>query len=132
MAELRPANPSTRGRLIRSFRYAIRGVVMMLALQANARIHALATVVVVALGFFFGLERWEWCAVTGAIGLVWAAEGFNTAVEALTDLVSPGEHSLAGRAKDVAAGAVLCAAMAAVVIGLIVFLPRLISLLPIR
>ena len=127
MAELRPANPSTRGRLIRSFRYAIRGVVMMLALQANARIHVLATVVVVALGIGLRIERWEWCAVVGAIGLVWTAEGLNTAIEALTDLVSPGEHPLAGRAKDIAAGAVLCAAMAAVVIGAVVFGPRLIA-----
>ncbi len=97
----------------------------MLALQANARIHALATVVVVALGFVLGLVRWEWCAVIGAIGLVWTAEGVNTAIEALTDLVSPGEHPLAGRAKDIAAGAVLCAAVAAAVIGVIVFGPKL-------
>ena len=111
---------------MRSFGYAIRGVRMMLALQANARIHALVTIVVVGLGFLLGLKSWEWCAVVGAIGLVWTAEGMNTAIEALTDLVSPGEHPLAGRAKDIAAGAVLCAAVAAAVIGLIVFLPRVI------
>jgi diacylglycerol kinase (ATP) len=127
MAEPRPANPPTRGRLLRSFRYAFRGVGMLLAWQANARIHAAATVAVVALGFFFKIERWEWCAVLGAIGLVWAAEGLNTAIEALTDLVSPGEHPLAGRAKDIAAGAVLCAAITAVVVGGIVFLPRLLT-----
>jgi diacylglycerol kinase len=126
MAELRPANPPTRGRLIRSFRYAIRGVWMMLRLQANARIHAAATVVVVGLGFLFELKNWEWCAVVGAIGLVWTAEGVNTAIEALTDLVSPGEHPLAGRAKDIAAGAVLCAAVVAALIGVIVFLPHVI------
>ena len=127
MAELRPANPPTRGRLIRSFGYAFRGVRMMLAEQANARIHGVATVGVVMLGFFVGLERWEWCAVVGAIGLVWTAEGLNTAIEVLTDLVSPGEHPLAGRAKDLAAGAVLCAAVVAVVIGAIVFLPKFVS-----
>jgi diacylglycerol kinase (ATP) len=126
MPELRPANPPTRGRLMRSFGYAIRGVRMMLAFQANARIHALATMIVVALGFALGIQRWEWCAIVGAIGLVWTAEGLNTALEALTDLVSPGEHPLAGRAKDVAAGAVLCAAIAAAVIGLLVFLPHFI------
>ena len=101
----------------------------MLALQANARIHACAAVAAVALGIFFKIERWEWCAVAGAIGLVFAAEGLNTAVEALTDLVSPNEHPLAGRAKDMAAGAVLCAAIAAAVLGAIVFLPRLWSFL---
>jgi len=127
MPELRPANPPTRGRLIRSFRYAIRGVVMMLALQANARIHAGATIAVVALGFWLKLERWEWCAVVASIGLVWMAEGVNTGLEALTDLVSPNEHPLAGRAKDMAAGAVLCAAIAAAVIGVIVFVPKLLA-----
>ena len=126
MAEQRPANPPTRGRLIRSFRYAIRGVGMMLALQANARIHAAVTILVIGLGFLCELRSGEWCAVIAAIGLVWTAEGLNTAIEALTDLVSPGEHPLAGRAKDIAAGAVLCAAITAAVIGLIVFLPHLI------
>lgn len=125
MAELRPANPPARGRLLRSFGYACRGVGKMLAWQANARIHAAATVIVVGVGFIAGLERWEWCAVAGAIGLVWMAEGMNTAIEALTDLVSPGKHPLAGQAKDLAAGAVLCAAIIAVVIGVIVFLPKL-------
>jgi diacylglycerol kinase (ATP) len=126
MAEFRPANSPKRGRLLRSFRCALRGVALMLRLQANARIHAVATVLVVALGFVCELRAWEWCAVVGAAGLVWAAEGVNTALEALTDLVSPDEHPLAGRAKDLAAGAVLCAAIAAAVIGLIVFLPHLI------
>ena len=126
MAEPRPANPPTRGRLIRSFGYAIRGVVMMVKMQVNARIHLAATLLAVGLGFLLGLNRSEWCAVVAAIGLVWTAEGVNTALEALTDLVSPNEHPLAGRAKDVAAGAVLCAAIAAAIIGLIVFLPKLI------
>lgn len=125
MAELRPANPPTRGRLWRSFGYALRGVRLMLVLQANARLHALATSAVLALGFVLRIERCEWCAVIGAIGLVWKREGLNTALEALTDLVSPNEHPLAGRAKDLAAGAVLCAAAAAFVIGAIVFVPKL-------
>jgi diacylglycerol kinase len=125
MPELRPANPPTRGRLVRSFGYAFRGVGMLLRDQANARLHAVATAFVVGLGFVFKLQAWEWCAVVGAIGLVWAAEGLNTALEVLTDLVSPGEHPLAGRAKDIAAGAVLCAAIAAGIIGVIIFLPKL-------
>jgi diacylglycerol kinase len=115
---------------MRSFACAFRGLGMMLTSQANARIHALATLIVVGLGVFLQLERWEWCAVLFAIGLVWTAEGLNTAIETLTDLVSPGEHPLAGRAKDAAAGAVLCAAMVAAVIGAIVFLPRLAACWP--
>jgi diacylglycerol kinase (ATP) len=66
--------------------------------------------------------------VVVAIGLVWTAEGFNTALEALVDLVSPDRHPLAGRAKDVAAGAVLCAAIAAAIVGAIVFVPKVLGL----
>jgi diacylglycerol kinase (ATP) len=126
MAEPAPANPPTRGRLVRSFGYAFRGIATMLRRQANARLHAGATILVIGLGSLLGLSGSEWCAVVLAIGLVWTAEGVNTALEALTDLVSPEQHPLAGRAKDVAAGAVLCAAISAAVIGLIVFLPHLI------
>jgi len=86
-----------------------------------------ATVLVIAAGFWFSLTRGEWCAVLGASGLVWTAEGFNTALEALADRVAPEHHPLVGRAKDVAAGAVLAASIFAVAIGLLVFGPRLIS-----
>ncbi len=95
--------------------------------QVNARIHLGATVVVVAAGFLCKLSAGEWMAIVAVIGMVWTAEGLNTAIEAVVDLVSPEYHPLAGRAKDVAAGAVLCAAIAAVVIGVIVFGPRLLA-----
>jgi diacylglycerol kinase (ATP) len=75
------------------------------------------------------LSALEWCAVVLAIGAVWTAEAFNTALEALVDLASPENHPLAARAKDVAAGAVLCASISAVVVGAIVFLPKLATLL---
>ncbi len=101
----------------------------MLRTQVNARIHLGFTVSVLVAGFVCHLTRAEWCAVAGAIGLVWTAEGLNTAIEAVVDLVSPDYHVLAGRAKDVAAGAVLCAAVAAVVIGLLIFGPHLLALL---
>lgn len=101
---------------------------LLLRTEANARIHAAATVIVVVAGFAFGISRGEWCAVVAAIGLVWTAEGLNTALEAIVDLVSPEIHPLAGRAKDLAAGAVLLATFAAVVIGLLVFGPRVLAL----
>jgi len=84
---------------------------------------------VLAAGWFFGITRIEWCAVVAAIGLVVTAEGVNTAIEAVVDLASPEQHPLAGRAKDVAAGAVLLAAVTAAVIGLLVFGPRLLALI---
>ena len=101
----------------------------MFRTQANARIHAGVTLIVIVAGFLFGISRIEWCAVVAAIALVWTVEGLNTAIEAVVDLASPEFHPLAERAKDVAAGAVLIAALASVVIGLLVFGPRVLALI---
>ena len=118
-----------RGRA-RSFGHAFRGLAICLRSQANARIHALATVVVVAFGFALKLVAWEWCAVALSIASVWAAECFNTAMEGVVDLVSPERRPLAGRIKDLAAGAVLAAAIGAAAVGAIIFEPKLWALLP--
>ena len=101
----------------------------MLASQRNAWIHVFATVVVVAAGFCFGLAQSEWCWIILAIVAVWTAEALNTAFEFLTDVASPDFHPLAGKAKDVAAGAVLITAIGAVVIGLIIFGPHVFAML---
>jgi diacylglycerol kinase len=119
-----PKRPGLAGFLAR-VGYAWRGLRIQVATQANTRIHAAATAAVIGAGFWCGLARWEWCAIVAAIGLVWTAEGLNTALEVLTDLVSPEYHPLAEKAKDVAAGAVLAASLAASVIGAIVFLPKM-------
>ncbi len=97
--------------------------------QANARIHAVMAVAVVVAGFAFHISAGEWCVVSGAIALVLVAEAINTAIEAVVDLASPDVHPLAGRAKDVAAGAVLIAAVIAVIMGLLVFGPHLLTLI---
>ncbi len=102
---------------------------MLLRTQTNARIHLAATVVVIGAGVGFEISRIEWVAVVIAIGLVGAAEGLNSAIEAAVDLTSPEHHPTAGRAKDLAAGGVLIAALAAVVVGVLVFGPRLLALL---
>jgi len=91
----------------------------------NARIHLLAAVSVVALGIYCQISRMEWIALSICISLVLALEALNTALEYLTDLVSPEFHPLAGKAKDVAAAAVLLVAAGAVVVGLLIFIPRL-------
>ncbi len=108
-----------------SFGHAWRGLQTLLATQANARIHAVATLLVVAAGLWCGLPPIEWCALVAAIALVWLAEGLNTALELLSDRVSPEDDPLIGKAKDVAAGAVLVAAIGAALIGALIFLPRL-------
>jgi diacylglycerol kinase len=107
-----------------ALRYALRGLAFMLA-ERNARILLAASVLVLGAGFWLNLSRLEWCAAIAALALVWIAETLNTALERLTDLASPDFHPLAGKAKDVAAGAVLLAMAAAVSIGVVVFGPRL-------
>ena len=115
---------SFTGRL-RSVRYALQGIAVMLRSQHNAWIHAAATILVIALGLACGLSRAEWCWIVLAIVAVWTAEALNTAIELLTDVASPTFHPVAGKAKDVAAGAVLIAAIGAAAIGSLVFGPRL-------
>jgi len=115
---------SFTGRL-RSVRYALQGVATMLRSQHNAWLHAAATVAVVAAGAACRLSTAEWCWIVLAIVAVWTAEALNTAIELLTDVASPSFHPVAGKAKDVAAGAVLITAVGAAAIGLLVFGPRL-------
>ena len=115
-------SPAVRRRAA-SFGYALRGVGAALRTEVHLWFHAGATVAVVALGLYCQLARWEWVAVALSVGAVWCAELLNTAVEAVVDLVSPQYHPLAGRAKDVAAGAVLVMALAALVVGLLIFWP---------
>jgi diacylglycerol kinase (ATP) len=114
---------------IRSVRFALRGIRTMVASQHNAWIHAAATLVVVAAGLTLRLPASSWVLIVLAIGSVWTAEALNTAFEFLTDVASPDFHPLAEKAKDVAAGAVLLAAIGAVVIGALVFWPRIVGLL---
>ena len=116
------------GSRIKSFGYAFKGVRTLIASQPHARIHLMATVLVVGLGFYFEVTRMEWVSLALAMGLVWMGEAVNTAVEFVVDLVSPDHHPLAGKAKDVAAGAVLLAAIAAAVVGGLVFGPYFLAL----
>jgi diacylglycerol kinase (ATP) len=113
---------------IRSFRFAMTGILRMIRCQHNAWIHTLATVLVVIAGFFFRISRQEWCWIILAIAAVWTAEALNTAFEFLADAASPDFHPGVRDAKDVAAGAVLVTAVGAAVIGCIVFGPHLLVL----
>ncbi len=110
---------------IKSFYFAGRGIAYMMQSQHNAWIHALGTLMVIALGFICKLQRIDWCIILLAIMAVWTAETLNTALEFLADVTSPNFHPLVAKAKDVAAGAVLITAICAGIIGLIVFLPYL-------
>ena len=108
-----------------SFRFAFQGLADLLRSQPNARIHLLAVAVVVAAGLYFRMSRTEWSVLAVGMALVIALEAMNTAMEYLTDLLSPDFHPLAGKAKDVAAAAVLVAALGAAAAGLVIFGPRI-------
>ena len=108
---------------IRSFRHAIAGILRMIRCQHNAWIHLAATALVLAAGFLFQVSAADWCWIILAISTVWTAEALNTAFEFLADAASPEFHPLVRDAKDVAAGAVFVTALAAAVIGGILFWP---------
>jgi diacylglycerol kinase (ATP) len=110
---------------VKSFGYALNGLGYMLRTQHNAWIHLAATACAVGLGFWFAIDVNDWRWIVLAIALVWVAEIVNTAFEHLCNVVQPDFHASVKAAKDVAAGAVLVAAVAAAIIGTLVFLPYL-------
>ncbi len=114
---------------LRSFAFAWKGILTMFRAEPNAKIHLLAAMLAIAAGCWFDIEKAEWCLVVLAIAGVFTAEAFNTSIEELTNLVSPEPHPLAGKAKDLAAAGVLFAAFGAAIVGVIVFLPRIVDLI---
>lgn len=129
MENNQPNNSFSFRQRLRSFRYAFRGILFMVKTQHNFWIHLVLAVLVIAAGFIFCISLTEWTLVVFAIGLVLSAEVFNSAIEQLTDLTSPDFHPRAGRVKDLAAGAVLLTAIAAVLIGLLIFVPKIMAVL---
>jgi diacylglycerol kinase len=113
--------------LVESFRFAFAGLGNALRTQRNARIHVSIAAVVLVLGVALGLDALEWAVIALTVGFVLVAELFNTVIEAVVDLVTDEYHPLAKQAKDVAAGAVLISAMAAVVVGVLILGPPLLT-----
>lgn len=118
----------TKRRLL-SFNFAWKGIVETYRKGTNIWIQTLIGVLAIVAGIWLDISMAEWLFITFAIGLVISAEIFNTAIELLVDFVSPAHHEKAGRIKDLAAGAVLIAALTSAVIGLLIFIPRLIKIL---
>ena len=106
---------------VKSFGYAFNGLKVLLLTQPHARLHAIATVVVLIAGKILQLGLWEWVAILLCIGMVWMAEALNTALEFLADEVSLEKRDRIGNAKDVAAGGVLITAMISIAVAVIVF-----------
>lgn len=118
---------STQKRL-QSFVYAFRGILYLLRTQHNAWIHMGFTLMALVLGVCFSISQLEWIAIIICIGLVLAAEAFNTSIELLCDARFTDYDKRAELIKDTAAGAVLIVSLAAAVIGTIIFIPRIIKL----
>ncbi len=113
---------------LKSFTFAWKGILTCAGHEQNITFHLIAAIIVLAAGFCFGISRTEWMVVMLCIGTVIAAELFNSAIERLVDMVSPEWQKIAGEVKDIAAGAVLITAIAAAIVGMIVFLPYVIAL----
>ena len=112
-------------KVLRSFRFAFRGVGVLFREEHNAWVHLFATILVIAAGFIFQISQIEWALVAFAIGLVFAAEILNSALERLCDIVQPEQDKRIGDIKDLCAAGVLLCALAAAAIGLLVFLPKI-------
>jgi len=110
-----------------SYLYALKGIGEA-SRGNNFRIQLIAAAITIVLGVYLDLSRLEWVIVMVMIGLVLSAETFNSAIEKLVDLVSPDQHWLAGKIKDVSAGAVLILALTALAVGLYLFIPKIIHL----
>lgn len=109
---------------VKSFTPAFKGLVKLFKNEHNSWVHLLATVVVLFLGFYLNLNRTEWIILVLVVGLVFICELFNTAIERLADKVEPDFNKLIGDVKDYASAAVLIASIVAVIIGSIIFLPK--------
>ena len=115
-------------RLFKSFGYAFNGIRRMIAQEQNAKIHLLAILVVAIAGYFFHLSANEWIAIVVVSGGVFVAEAFNTSIETLSNTISPTYNKSIKQVKDFAAGAVLMATLTSVIVGLIIFLPKIMAL----
>lgn len=108
-----------------SFKYAIEGIIHGMIHERNLKIHSVIALLVMVFGYYFEINSYEWMFVFLAIGGMFSLELLNTAIERIVDLVSPQYHPLAKQAKDVAAGAVFMFALTSVIIGCIIFLPKI-------
>ena len=116
-------------KVLRSFWFAGQGIIDLFRYENNAKVHLTAAVLVVVMGIWLGLSVTEWALISTQIGLVLAAEGFNTALEKLCDRVTTEHDPLVRAAKDLASGAVMILCIVAVLVGLLIFGPKLYAFL---
>src|ERR1700743_350540 len=115
-------------KFLRGFGYAFKGLAHAAKTQVNFRVHLILAVIAIVLGYTLNISTAEWLWITLCIGMVLLTELINTAIELLVDLVSPEYNEKAGRVKDMCAAAVLITAITALVIGLVIFVPKILLL----
>lgn len=112
-------------KILKSFRNALLGIRLMITKELNALIHLAITIIVIIVGFVYKISIIEWMILMTTIGSVLAMEAMNTAIEHICDFIHIKHHPIIGAIKDLASGAVLILTIAAVVIGLLVFIPKI-------
>ena len=113
---------------VKSFACAFEGIKQLIKTEQHAQIHCIVAGVAILLAIWLDISNTEWAILTLTIAAVISAEGFNSAIERLADAVTLERHPLIGTAKDLAAGAVLTTAIASIVIGAFIFIPKLIAI----
>ena len=111
---------------LKSIGFAFRGLVLLLKTEASIQLQFIIAIVVTAGGFYFNISRTEWLIQIAMIGLVISIEGLNTAIESMADFIHPEQHQQIGKIKDMAAGAVLIAAILAVITGVLIYIPKMV------
>ena len=109
----------------KSVKYAYKGAVLLLKTEASIQVQFVLAIIMIVAGFYFKISTTEWILQIFSIGLIMSIEGLNTAVEKIADFIHPEYHKKIGIIKDVSAGAVFISALTAVIIGCIIYIPKL-------
>lgn len=122
--EFEKDNSFFTGRM-KSIGYAVKGVIKLITTEHSVMVQSSLAVLMIIAGFYFNISREEWMMQILAFGLVLGIESLNTAVEKVADFIHPEYHEKIGFIKDIAAGAVMFAAMAAIAVGLLIYVPKM-------
>lgn len=119
-----PKEDSYLVKRLKSILYAFNGALFLIKTEASIQVQTVIALLVTIAGFYFEISRMEWILQCLAIGLVLGIEGLNSAIEALSDFIHPQQHNKIGLIKDISAGAVFLAAIFAIVVGLLIYFPK--------
>jgi diacylglycerol kinase (ATP) len=110
---------------LKGVNYAFKGALLLLKTEASIQIQMAIAIIMTIVGFYYNISSIEWIVQTLAIGLIMSVEGLNTAIEKLSDFIHPEHHSKIGFIKDIAAGAVFIGSVSALIIGFIIYIPKI-------